>query len=199
VSHHYDGAMGRWEPGARERLVVAAVDLFIEQGYDDTTVAQIAERAGVTRSTFFRHFPDKRELLVAGQATLSALLAEGIAAAPEDATPLDAVAIGLRRAAEEMGPLNHDLGPRLHAAIATSAELQERSLLKSVGMAAAMTAALTDRGVPDPTARLAAEMGVLAFGRGYDEWSGRENAEGEEFARLTVAALDELRTAAAAL
>ena len=68
--------MGRWEPGARERLVVAAVDLFTEQGYDATTVAQIAERAGVTKSTFFRHFSDKRELLVAGQETLSRLLTE---------------------------------------------------------------------------------------------------------------------------
>ena len=74
--------MARWEPGARERLVLAAVDLFTEQGYDETTVAQIAERAGVTKSTFFRHFPDKRELLAAGQETLSRLLAEGIAEAP---------------------------------------------------------------------------------------------------------------------
>ena len=70
--------MGRWEPGARERLVMAAVDLFTEQGYDATTVAQIAERAGVTKSTFFRHFTDKRELLVAGQETLSRLLAEQV-------------------------------------------------------------------------------------------------------------------------
>jgi len=69
--------MGRWEPGARDRLVVAAVDLFTEQGYDATTVTQIAGRAGVTRSTFFRHFPDKREVLVAGQETLGRLLAEG--------------------------------------------------------------------------------------------------------------------------
>ena len=74
--------MVRWEPGARERLVVAAVDLFFEHGYDATTVAQIADRAGVTKSTFFRHFSDKRELLVAGQETLSRLLAKGISAAP---------------------------------------------------------------------------------------------------------------------
>ena len=92
----YDRAMARWEPGARERLVVAAVDLFTEQGYDATTVAEIAERAGVTRSTFFRHFTDKREVLVAGQETLSRLLAEGIAEAPAGATPLEAVAAGLR-------------------------------------------------------------------------------------------------------
>ena len=74
--------MARWQPGATERLVVAAVDLFTEQGYDATTVAQIAERAGVTKSTFFRHFPDKRELLVAGQESMCQLLSEGVAEAP---------------------------------------------------------------------------------------------------------------------
>src|SRR6188508_3099150 len=125
--------MARWEPGARERLVLAAVDLFTEQGYDATTVAQIAQRAGVTKSTFFRHFPDKRELLVAGQEALSALLAEGIAEAPADASPLEAVASGLERAADMMGPMNRQLGPRLKAAVAASAELQARDALKSVG------------------------------------------------------------------
>ncbi|WP_218671072.1 helix-turn-helix domain-containing protein [Microbispora sp. GKU 823] len=74
--------MARWQPETTQRLVVAAVDLFTEQGYDATTVAQIAERAGVTKSTFFRHFADKREVLVAGQETLSRLLAEGIAERP---------------------------------------------------------------------------------------------------------------------
>ena len=112
--------MARWEPGATQRLVVAAVDLFTEQGYDATTVAQIAERAGVTRSTFFRHFADKREVLVAGQEALSALLSEGIAEAPDDATPLQAVAAGLERASSAMGPANRELGPRLKAAVAAS-------------------------------------------------------------------------------
>src|ERR1700735_4775639 len=115
--------MTRWEPGARERMVLAAVDLFTEQGYDATTVAQIAERAGVTKSTFFRHFPDKRELLVAGQQTLSRLLSEGIAAAPKNATPLEAVAAGLERASNEMGPMNRELAPRLKAAVAANVEL----------------------------------------------------------------------------
>ena len=159
--------MARWQPGARERLVVAAVDLFTEQGYDATTVAQIAERAGVTRSTFFRYFSDKREVLVAGQETLSRLLAEGIAEAPAGASPLEAVAAGLQRVSSEMGPMNRELGPRLKAAVAASTELQERDALKSVGLAAAMTAALVARGVPDATAHLAAELGVLAFKRGY--------------------------------
>src|ERR1700753_2741684 len=118
--------MARWEPGARERLVLAAVDLFTEQGYDATTVAQIAERAGVTKSTFFRHFPDKRELLVAGQETLSTLLTEGIAEAPEGAGPLAAFAAGLERASSALGPANHEFAPRMRAAIAASTELQER-------------------------------------------------------------------------
>ncbi|MFL0360746.1 TetR/AcrR family transcriptional regulator [Curtobacterium flaccumfaciens] len=191
--------MVRWQPGARERLVLAAVDLFSEQGYDETTVAQITERAGVTKSTFFRHFPDKRELLVAGQETLSRLLAEGITGAPADATPLDAVGAGLERASDEMGPLNRELGPRLRAAVAASAELQERDALKSVGMAAAMTDALVGRGVPDAPARLAAEMGVLAFKQGFERWSGVGRADDDRLADHATAALAELRAAAAQL
>ncbi|HLM90143.1 MAG TPA: helix-turn-helix domain-containing protein [Streptosporangiaceae bacterium] len=89
----------------------SASAIFTEQGYDATTVAQIAERAGVTKSTFFRRFPDKRGLLVAGQEVLSRLLAEGIAEAPELASPLDAVAAGLERASSAMGPMNASLGP----------------------------------------------------------------------------------------
>ena len=190
--------MPRWEPGGRERLVVAAVDLFTEQGYDATTVAQIAERAGMTRSTFFRHFTDKREVLVAGQETLSRLLAEGITDAPAGATPLQAVADGLARASAEMGPLNRELGPRLRAAVAASAELQERDALKSVGMAAVMTEALTARGVPQVSAHLAAELGVLAFKRGYASWSEGDRSD-EALAPHTAAALQELIAASAAL
>lgn len=185
--------MARWEPGARERLVVAAVDLFTEQGYDATTVAQIAERAGVTKSTFFRHFPDKRELLVAGQETLGRLLAEGISEAPAGASALDAVAAGLERASGAMGPANRELGPRLKAAVAASTELQERDALKSVSLAAAMTDALLARGVPDPVAALAGELGVLAFKRGYAAWTDGD------LAPFTLAALDELRTAMGAV
>ncbi|MEU3037671.1 MULTISPECIES: TetR/AcrR family transcriptional regulator [Streptomyces] len=191
--------MARWQPGAAQRLVVAAVDLFTEQGYDATTVTQIAERAGVTKSTFFRHFSDKRELLVAGQETLSRLLAEGIAEAPADATPLRAVAAGLERASSAMGPANRELGPRLRAAVAASTELQERDALKSVGMAEAMTAALVARGVPETTAHLAAELGVLAFKRGYARWSEAGREEAGDLAPHTLTALDELRAATANL
>jgi AcrR family transcriptional regulator len=191
--------MARWEPGATQRLVVAAVDLFTEQGYDATTVAQIAERAGVTKSTFFRHFSDKRELLVAGQETLSTLLADGITEAPATASPLQAVAAGLERASSAMGPTNRELGPRLKAAVAASTELQERDALKSVGLAAAMTTALLARGVPDPVAHLASEMGVLAFKQGYAAWSEGNPAADGELAPHTLAALNDLQIASTTL
>ena len=191
--------MARWEPGARERMVLAAVDLFTEQGYDATTVAQIAERAGVTKSTFFRHFADKRELLAAGQEALSRLLVEGIAEAPESASPLEAVGAGLKRASSAMGPMNRELGPRLKAAIAANAELQERDALKSVGLAAAMTDALVARGVPDPIAHLASEIGVLAFKRGYSEWLEADPATAGGLAPYTATALKDLRAASASL
>lgn len=191
--------MGRWEPGARERLVLAAVDLFHEQGYDDTTVAQIAERAGLTKSTFFRYFPDKRELLVAGQAAMSALLAEGIREAPADATPLDAVAEGLRRAATAYGPMSREIAPRLEAVLAASEELRQRNAQKSVGLAAAMEEALVARGIQRMRARLAAELGVLAHHTAFTRWVTEPTAPPEAMADYSVEALDELRKAAASL
>ncbi|WP_405138255.1 TetR/AcrR family transcriptional regulator [Nocardia sp. NBC_01388] len=189
--------MARWEPGARERLVLAAVDLFTELGYDATTVAQIAERAGVTKSTFFRHFPDKRELLAAGQEALSQLLTEGIAEAPAGATPLEAVAAGLERASSAMGPMNRELAPRLQAAIAANSELQARDALKSVGLAEAMANALRARAIPEPTAHLAAELGVLAFKQGYAQWL-QANPDAP-LAPYAVAALEDLHAATKSL
>lgn len=191
--------MARWQAGARERLVVAAVDLFTEQGFDNTTVAQIAERAGVTRSTLFRYFPDKRDILAAGQETLSHLLADGIAEAAAGASPLEAVAAGLERVSGAMGQLNRDLGPRMKAAIAASAELQERHILKSVGLAAAISTALVARGVPAVTAQVAGELGVLAFTNGYSEWSEGDRESQHPLSHYALAALDELRAASAAL
>lgn len=186
--------MPRWEPDARERLVVAALQLFSEQGFDETTVAEIAERAGLTKSTFHRHFPDKRDVLAAGQETLSRLLAEGIAAAPEGAAPLDAVAEGLRRAA---GAFRPEMAAQVAAVVATSAELQARAALKQVGMAAAIADALGARGAPEPVARLAAEIGGLALKAGFAAWvaGGASGDLGE----LMCAELECLRATAAEL
>ena len=189
--------MARWEPEPRERLVRAALDLFAEQGYDTTTVVQIAERAGLTKSTFFRHFPDKREVLAAGQDTLCQLLSDGIAAASLSATPLEAVAAGLDAAAGAFVPERRDLGQKMQAAIAASTELQEREVLKRVGLATAMTDALKKRGVPDPTASLAAEMGNLALKIAHTRWADPTNQH--ELAALARQSLHELQVASATL
>ena len=116
-----------------------------------------------------------------------------------DASPLEAVAAGLERVSGAMGPMNRNLAPRMKAAIAASAELQERSALKSVGLAAAMTSALIARGVPETTAHLAGELGVLAFKRGFAEWSDGERDPDRELAHYTLAALRDLRAATASL
>ncbi|MFD4190527.1 TetR/AcrR family transcriptional regulator [Amycolatopsis thermoflava] len=189
--------MGRWEPNARMRLVRAAIDLFAEQGYDKTTVAEIAERAGLTKTTFFRHFPDKREVLFAGQEVHARLLADGIAGAPADATPLQAVAAALDAVTATFVPEQREFGPRLHDVIAAHKELREREVFKRAGLGAAMTEALTARGVPDPAASLAADLGVRAFTRAFDRWI--EPANDQPFPELARQALDELRTAAATL
>jgi AcrR family transcriptional regulator len=189
--------MGRWEPDARQRLVRAALELFSEQGYDNTTVAQIAERAGLTKSTFFRHFPDKREVLFVGQDTLCQLFADGIAAAPSSAPPLEAVAAALDAAAVAFTPDRREFGPQRRAVIAGNTELQERDALKHASFAADMTEALQERGVPGPTASLAAELGVLAFKGAYARWADPTNQQ--EFGELARHSLQELQAASAAL
>ena len=90
--------MGRWEPDARGRLEQAALELYGERGFEQTTVAEIAERAGLTERTFFRHFADKREVLFGGAGVLEELLVSTVADAPESAAPIDAVAAALEAA-----------------------------------------------------------------------------------------------------
>ena len=141
----------------------------------------------------------ERELLVAGQESMCELLSEGIAEAPEGASPMAAVAAALERASTMMGPDNRELGPRIKAAVASSTELQERDALKTVSLAAAMTAALLARGVPETTAHLAGELGVLAFKQGYARWSEGPQDDGRGLADYAVAALDDLRAASRAL
>jgi AcrR family transcriptional regulator len=190
--------MARWEPNTRVRLVQAALDLFTEQGYDATTVSEIAERAGgLTKMTFFRHFPDKREVLFAGQELHSRILADAIAAAPGPATPLEAVAAALAALAATFGDDRREFAARLLAVIAAHSELRERAAFKHIGLAEAMTGALEKRGVADLTASLAAELGLRAFDRAFAQWA--DPAGRQSLPDLTRQALGELRAATAAL
>jgi AcrR family transcriptional regulator len=167
----YYGCMARWEPNARERLERAALGLFTERGYDATTVAAIADRADLTKSTFFRHFADKREVLFGGQDMLAQLFSDAIAAAPPSASIAGCLAAALESAAVAFTPDRHDLAPRRRAVIAANSELQERELLKRARLGSVIAGALRARGADDITATLAAQIGVLAFSTAYARWA----------------------------
>jgi AcrR family transcriptional regulator len=189
--------MARWEPNARERLERAALALFIENGYDATTVAEIADRAGLTKSTFFRHFADKREVLFGGQDMLAQLFSDAIRNAPPAATTAGCLAAALGAAAVAFIPERHDLAPQRRAVIAANSELQERELLKRARFASAMADALRARGAGDVAARLAAEVGVLAFSTAYARWAAPENRQ--PFTEIAHAALHDLQACATTL
>ncbi|HEU5025729.1 MAG TPA: helix-turn-helix domain-containing protein [Spirillospora sp.] len=185
--------MARWQPNASQRLVAAALDLFAERGYENTTVIDIAQRAGLTKSTFFRHFPDKREVLF-GRDTMTGLLAKGIAAAPATATPLEAVASALDTVGREaFTPDRREFTARRRAVIATHPELQEREALKGLALTAAVAGALQRRGVPELTARVAAELGALAMKIAFERWS--DTANGDDFGELARRTLRDLQEA----
>ncbi|MEV5505428.1 TetR family transcriptional regulator [Streptomyces orinoci] len=187
--------MARWQPDAPGRLAAAALDLFEEHGYENTTVIEIAERAGLTKSTFFRYFPDKREVLFGG-GTMNGLLAEGIASAPPAAGPLDAVADALDALGRTFFTADRrEFSRRRQAVLNAHTELREREALKRIGLTASMTEALGRRGVPDLTARVAAQLGMLAWEFAYDQWIGTGNSEG--FGPLARQALAEVRAAGA--
>ncbi|GAA4139168.1 TetR family transcriptional regulator [Leifsonia shinshuensis] len=162
--------MGRWTPDARGRLAQAAIELYAERGFEGTTVADIAERAGVTERTFFRHYADKREVLFAGSTAMQDAVLAAIAAAPEDATPLAVAGDGMRAAAALIDSAGGDFPRRRSAVIAANPSLQERELLKLAALATASGGALRARGVPEPAASLAGQAAVGAFHVGFAQW-----------------------------
>jgi AcrR family transcriptional regulator len=186
----YHRSMTRWEPNARGRLEQAALELYRERGFDQTTVAEIAERAGLTERTFFRYFADKREVLFWGQDMLREIYVSTIADAPDSATPIDAVAAALLAAAPVFRD-RHDLARQRQAVIAANPGLQERELLKRASLASAMADALRERGVADPAASLAAEAGVIAFKTAFARWVTEPSEQ--DLARLIQESLDQLR------
>src|ERR1700727_1978831 len=161
--------MSRWKPDAQGRLMSAAVELFDEQGYEATPVAEIAERAGLTKRTFFRYFSDKREVLFSGSAELQRVWLEGVAAAAADSNPLTAVVAGLDPVAD-MFTERHPFARIRTRLIEANPELLERELIKLQNLAAAVKAALVERGVSANAAMLAAQTGVTVFQLAFAQW-----------------------------
>jgi AcrR family transcriptional regulator len=153
----------------RRRLQAAALELYRDRGYDETTTAEIAAAAGVTERTFFRHFADKREVLFGGEAALSAILTSAVREAPATLNPWGT----LLRAFQAAGPLlsaNRSFSEPRQRVIASSPPLRERELTKSLSLTASLASALGERGVPDRQAMLASQMGVAAFGQAFTVW-----------------------------
>jgi AcrR family transcriptional regulator len=186
--------MTRWEPNALGRLQRAALELYSERGYDQTTVAEIAKRAGLTERTFFRYFADKREVLFYGSGLLQERLVQGIDDAAPALSPIDAVGAALEAAA---GPIEEirDFSLRRQAIIAANPELQERELIKLAALAAAVADALRKRGVPDPAASLAGEAGLAVFKIAFQRWVGGNGDSGKQtLAQLIRQSLAELKS-----
>jgi AcrR family transcriptional regulator len=162
--------MARWEPGARSRLQAAALELYVKQGYEQTTVEEIARAVGLTERTFFRHFADKREVLFDGQDALEQMFLDGVAAAPADASPLDIAASALASSAVFFPDARRHWSRQRQAVITANPALKERELLKMAALAGSVAGALRARGVADRAAVLAAESCVTVFAVSFEQW-----------------------------
>jgi AcrR family transcriptional regulator len=181
--------MVRWEPDSRGRLEQAAMALYSEQGFENTTVAEIAERAGLTERTFFRHFADKREVLFSGAGEFQELLVGNVANAPDSFTPIDAAAEGLLAAAT-MLQQREEFARQRAKIIAANVELQERELIKFASLSAACADTLRARGVTEPAASLTAEVAMAVFRTAFERWI--DQAGGRDFPQLVRDSLEEL-------
>jgi AcrR family transcriptional regulator len=181
--------MVRWQPDSRGRLEQAALELFAERGFEQTTASQIAERAGLTERTFFRHFADKREMLFGGSSQLQQLFVDAVAGAPEHATPLEAVTAGLDAVSAFFVDLDHSRGRQ--AIIDSDASLQERELIKMSRLSSAIAGALRDRGVTEPAASVLGQAGIGVFHVAFGQWVAPDNTR--SYAELMHESLAELK------
>ena len=187
--------MGRWEPDGRGRLYEAALALYSERGFDQTTAAQIATRAGLTERTFFRHFADKREVLFGGSAILKERIVAGVVGAPATDSALDAVARGLDAAAAMLGESRRDLTNQRQGVIAANPELRERELAKLDDYATAVADALRQRGVGDQQSTLAAEAGMTILRLSLQRWASGDDPR--DLTAITRDSVTQLRTVTA--
>jgi AcrR family transcriptional regulator len=186
--------MGRWEPNARGRLERAALELYAQRGFEQTTVAEIAKRAGLTERTFFRHFADKREVLFAGSDLLRDLLVRAVADAPDSVAPIDA-AVAALEAAGALLQERRDHARRRQAVIDAHADLRERELIKLASLSSALAGALRERGVTDLAAALTAEAGIAVFKVAFERWIG--GTDEKDLPQHIRDSLGELKTVAA--
>jgi AcrR family transcriptional regulator len=186
--------VSRWEPNGRRRLEEAALSLYAQHGFEKTTAAQIAERAGLTERTFFRHFGDKREVLFGNEAAVRELLVNAVSQAPLAQAPLDAIAAGLQAVGDELQPRREAQRQRA-AIVAAHPELQERELIKQASWSAALADTLQQRGLTEPASRLTAEIGIAVLRVAFERWIDQANTQ--DLPQLIAEALDQMERFAA--
>jgi AcrR family transcriptional regulator len=157
--------------------VEAAMELYSKRGFEETTVAEIAARAGLTERTFFRHFSDKREVLFAGSDHLQQAIVSAVAAAPASARPIEAVAVGLAAAGAFFTTDRREYSRRRQAIIGSNPELRERELIKLASLGTAIADTLRRRGLQDPAASLSAEAGMGVFRVAFERWVDKTNEQ----------------------
>jgi AcrR family transcriptional regulator len=163
--------VARWEPDARGRLLRAALELFAERGYDATTAAQIAERAGLTKTTLFRLFADKREILFQGQPALISVVAAAVEAADEGAEPFAVLRTTVSALCDLHSPDQREIGRSIDLLVASTPELQERTAFKRASITAALEAALAARFGDPHLAGVLADIGMRAYYEGFAAWT----------------------------
>jgi AcrR family transcriptional regulator len=171
------------------------MELYGEQGFDHTTVEEIAARAGLTERTFFRYFADKREVLFGGSRELQEFLVTHVRQAPASLSPIEVIAEAYMAAGDDIFEARREFARARQAIIVASTELQERELIKLATLNAALAAALRQRGVGDPDASLAAEAGGSAFKLGFERWV--EDPAGTPMSAWIRQSLDALKAVAA--
>ncbi|MER7176793.1 TetR/AcrR family transcriptional regulator [Streptomyces mesophilus] len=162
--------MPRWIPRAKERLRDSAVELFLERGYERVTVADITERAGLTRRTFSRYFADKRDVLFAGSELLASAVGDAVAGADPGLSAWEATVTALREIGDQLAEELVPTAANRRVVIRSSEELQERERTKFALIATHVADALRARGTPSPLAEVLAETGVSAFRAAFDQW-----------------------------
>jgi AcrR family transcriptional regulator len=167
----------------RKSLQWAALELFRDRGYDETTAAEIAAEAGVTERTFFRHFTDKRDVLFDGEAAFSDALTRAIRNAPKALGPWETLLFAFDSVKQMFIENRPFTEPRQHV-IAAIPALQERAMAKTRSLVTKLAAALCERGIAEPDANLVAWMGMAASSYGVAAWfKDSSTALGEHMAK----------------
>jgi len=185
--------MARWEGNAQGRLEAAALELFSEQGFAETTVPQIAARAGLTTRTFFRHFADKREVLFRGDAEVPVLVSHMMAQAPAALGPVALITSYLGMFAETVFGGQREALLRRHAVVQADAGLRERELRKKETVREAIVNGFTSRGEPALAAAIAADMAMAVLGAALERWlTTQDDASLTEYVTEALRALEAL-------